>query len=64
MAAPPAWRESFTLLWTDTDDAALVAINEAIRVYRTDCRDYCDEFRILRSHTDIVNVHNQNKWTQ
>ena len=36
----PAWREAFTLMWTDTDVAAKDAVEDAIRVGKSDCTNY------------------------
>mmetsp|Transcript_13041 Transcript_13041/g.15567 ORF Transcript_13041/g.15567 Transcript_13041/m.15567 type:complete len:203 (+) Transcript_13041:48-656(+) len=59
----PAWREAYTLLWTETDEVAIRAVTEAIRISKVDCRDYADDYRIPRTPADPQVIHNQNKWT-
>jgi hypothetical protein len=36
----PAWREAFSIMWTDTDGAAKDAVEEAIRAGKSDCANY------------------------
>jgi hypothetical protein len=36
----PAWREAFSIMWTDTDDAGKDAVEEAIRAGKSDCANY------------------------
>ncbi len=50
-------------MWKELDDLALDAVEDAIRVSKTECCDFADDFRVLRNHNDSFSLHNQNRWT-
>jgi len=36
----PAWRDAFNSMWVETDEFALVAVIEALRVFKIECRGF------------------------
>jgi ankyrin repeat protein len=58
-----AWSSAFQQMWHELDEIALNAVEDAIRLSKTECRDFADDFRMIRAHTDSFSLHNQNRWT-